>query len=482
MKIRKIRKIENSNVYDIITHKHHNFFANGVLVHNCGEMPLPAWGNCNLGSMNLTKFVKYGFTKRAEFDYDYFKESIKSAVRFLDNINEIAIKYNLYSFKQQVEEVSQTRRVGLGIMGLGDMFVMLGIKFDSMEALETADSIFKTFRDTSYLASIDISKEKEPFKNWDYDKWVKSDFCKILPVEIKELAKKHGMRNLTTNSLAPSGTISIISGVSSGIEPIFKLEYDRKIRMGEDDKIIKVYHPIYQKFLEKNYDFDISLWRTAHDIKWQSRIELQGVIQKYIDTAISSTVNLDKETTVETIKDIYISAWKNKLKGITVYRDGSRSGILLTKKSRPETLESKTYQIKSNNVTYYVTISDIMEDGDLKKKPFEIFINSRDNNDLLSVITRLISAIMRRTDDPSFVITQLIKSANGEYGDFLNKLAEIIRKHMNGRYRKHLQEAKISYNENTTYLSECPGCKELSVVNENGCRTCKKCGWSACEI
>ena len=163
------------------------------------EQPLPAWGNCNLGSLNLTKFVKYGFTKRAEFDFESFKEIVKSSVRFLDNINELSIKYDMYPFKEQLEEVVQTRRVGLGIMGLGDMFTMLGIKFDSREALQISENVMSAFRYNSYSSSLEISKEKGPFKNWDYDKWIKSDFCKNLQNEIKEKAKESGMRNLTVN-------------------------------------------------------------------------------------------------------------------------------------------------------------------------------------------------------------------------------------------------------------------------------------------
>jgi ribonucleoside-diphosphate reductase alpha chain len=445
----------------------------------CGEQPLPAWGNCNLGSINLTKFVKYGFLPRAEFDWEAFKNTVKTSVRFLDNINELAIKWKLFPFQEQVDESIKSRRIGLGVMGLADMFVMLGIKYDSDKAIDFAKRLFETMRNSAYEYSCDLAIEKEPFKMWNYDKWSKSKFIQTLPDTIKERAK-NGMRNLTLLSIAPTGSIALLAGVSSSTEPIFSLEYDRTVNLGDSGatQVMKFYHPLYKRFLDKKYDMDQSIWSLAHNIDWKFRIKMQGVIQQYVCTAISNTVNLPSNATEKNINDIYLMAWKEGLKGITIYRDGCRSNILSIKKSRPYELIGKTYQIKDENEnTYYITLNDI-SDG-LKFKPFEIFINSKESNDYLNTITRLISAIFRRTSDSEFVIEQLKKSTKNENG-ILMKLAKVISEHMRIKEKVDIPQI-INQEKKDNGLQICPQCGQKTLKMEGGCSQCP-CGYGLCSI
>jgi len=453
----------------------------------CGEQPLPAWGNCNLGSINLTKFVKWAFASRAEFDWEGFKTTVKTAVRFLDNVNELSIKYKLFPFQEQIDESVRSRRIGLGVMGLADMFVMLGIKYDTEKGIDFAKRLFETMRNTAYEYSCEIGEEKGSFKMWNYEKWSKAKFVQNMPDYIKEKAKK-GLRNLTLLSVAPTGSIALLAGVSSSTEPIFSLEYHRTVNLGDSGQgqTLKFYHPLYKRFLDKKYEMDESIWTTAHNIDWKFRIRMQGIIQQYVCTAISNTVNLPATSTQQDVHDIYMTAWKEGLKGITIYRDGCRENILTTKKSRPYELIGKTYQIKDEKEdTFYITINNILEG--VKYRPFEIFINSKESNEYLSVITRLLSAIFRRTSDAEFVIKQLEKSSKNGDG-LLLKLAQVINDHM-GIKQSALNKTLIpittlnlSKEEKSDGLQTCPQCGKKTLKKEGGCEECIECGFGKCSI
>ena len=454
----------------------------------CSEETLPEFGACLLGSVTLSKFVKHGLMKRAEVDWDSLKTHLQYGLRFLDNVIDLQIKYKLYPHNEQLEIAKSGRQAGLGILALHDFLILLGKRIDSEDGLEMVAKLSKFITNTVYEYDMDIAKEKGAFPDWDYDLWMKSDFVKELSPHLHEKAKECGVRNISMMSFAPTGSLSMLAGTSSGIEPIFQKSYDRVVKLGGDDKIIEVLHPLYKRYLEKNYDIDESVFVTAHEIPWEKRIRLQAILQKNLDTAISSTINVPADTKDETVRNIYIEAWKQGLKGITIYRDGSRTGILLKKKRRPDTLEAKVYQLKLAETTYYITISDIMEDGELNRKPFEIFVNSRDDNELLKVVTRLISAIMRRTDDITFVIKQLRKSANGS--GLLEGIANIIEKHITKKQIKpvvlkpievkSLQTTKIK----TTGLQECPECHQKTLAMEGGCADCKNpdCNYGRCSI
>lgn len=307
----------------------------------CAEATLGNWGSCNLGSLFLNRFVNKPFTPEANFDFSEFKNSIKTAVRFLDNI--VTLNENKHPITDQTRIDIMGRRIGLGVSGFGDMLAMLGIKYDSEQALEFTDKIFSTLRDTSYNASIDLAIERGPFPAFSEEYlYYGSEFIKRLPDSIKARIKEHGIRNVSILSIAPTGTISIMGQSSSGIEPIFSL-YTKRNTVDNDTNTIKEfeqYHPMIQKyFSEEEYNGAIKMRqlkrkyniREAHDIDWQFRIQIQAIMQKYVDASISSTINLPEDTSTETIQQIYMMAWKYGLKGITVYVDNSRNNVISIK-------------------------------------------------------------------------------------------------------------------------------------------------------
>ena len=349
-----------------------------VSTNPCAEQPLPDGGCCNLGAVNLERFVD----KNGNFMIEEFKSTVAIGTRFLDNV----VDYNMdrHALEDQKNNAKNDRRVGLGILGLGDMFVKMGIQYDSEDALQTIEQIMQIFRDTAYETSIDLASEKGAFPNFDWSGYSKSKFVKNLPKALQNKIKKLGIRNSTLTTVAPTGSGAIVARVTSGVEPIFATSYKRRVKentgYGKTFKEYKVYHPVIQKL----YGTDDSLPDhvvTAHKIDPYFRVRMQGSIQKYIDSSISSTVNLANDITVETIADIYMTAYKSGLKGITVYREGSREGILITNdtknekkseessktstedvektpRSRPNQTKGVTRRIRTGEGTLYITINE----------------------------------------------------------------------------------------------------------------------------
>ncbi len=397
--------------------KNHNaqYFQPLLSTNPCSEKPLPAYGNCDLGSLNLTKFVKGN-----DWDYELLKEVIPIAVRFLDNV----IDVSGYPLKEQEKASKEARRLGLGILGLADALAMMKVRYDSDKALEKVENLLKFIRNESYRASVELAKEKGSFEKFNFDEWSKSEYVQRLPKDIIEDIKKYGIRNVEILSIAPTGSISILAGnVSSGIEPIFSLKYIR-YSLGS---FYYVYHPLVKKYLNKTdeeiTDEDLKklpdYFRTAHEINWEYRVKLQGLIQKYVDSAISSTINLPNDIDPETVKKLYFMAWKEGCKGITIYREGSREGVLITekkervlkptKKERPFAVSGVTYKIKYKGRKWYVTVN-----ADERGMPIEIFAHSSDMVGLewSTALSMMISAVLRRlseNDDPSFIVENLFK-------------------------------------------------------------------------
>ena len=340
------KTVKAQDLWDKITHHAHYSAEPGLLFwdtmkdyHNaeycsplvstnpCAEQPLPEGGCCNLGAINLERFVD----NNKNFTIDKFKETVSMGFRFLDNV----VDYNMkrHALASQKANAKNDRRVGLGILGLADMLVKMNIKYDSEDALQTVDQIMQIFRDTTYETSIELAKEKGAFPNFDWSGYSKSKFIKNLPKNIRDQIQKYGVRNSTLTTVAPTGSGAIVARVSSGIEPIFDTSYRRRVKKNKGNgklfKEYKVYHPIIEKLFgndENLPDYVI----TAHNIDPYFRVKMQGVIQKYIDSSISSTVNLPGDVSVETVADIYMTAYKAGLKGITVYREGAREGVLIT--------------------------------------------------------------------------------------------------------------------------------------------------------
>jgi ribonucleoside-diphosphate reductase alpha chain len=495
-----------------------------VSTNPCAEQPLPDGGCCNLGAVNLERFVD----NNGNFMIDQFKETVGIAARFLDNV----VDYNMdrHALEDQKKNAENDRRVGLGILGLGDMMVRMGIKYDSEDALQTIDQIMQIFRDTAYETSTELAEEKGQFPNFDWNGFSKSKFIKNLPKSLQQKIKQNGVRNCTLTTVAPTGSGAIVSRVTSGVEPIFATSYKRRVKnngdgYGKTFNEYKVYHPIIGKLFETDKNLPDYVV-TAHNIDPYFRVKMQGVIQKYIDSSISSTVNLAEDITIDTVADIYMTAYEAGLKGITVYREGSREGILIsdekTKKTvspseldlnaqitsepreeksprvRPTQTVGVTRRIRTGEGTLYITIN---EDENGLCEVFTTIGKAGGNAAAQSeAISRLISLSLRSGLDPHAIVRQL-KGISGpnptwEDGRLILSTPDAIGKalddyikeregiNIKGQSDQPLDKPLITLaqdHQEENGLIICTKCHNHSVVNEGGCLTCRECGWSKCD-
>jgi ribonucleoside-diphosphate reductase alpha chain len=337
----------------------------------CAEVPLEKGGACNLASINLSRMVKNGYSKTASVDWKNLEQVTKNTIRFLDNV----VSYNelLNPLEKQRKAAAETRRLGLGTMGAADMLNQLGIGYDSTEGINLIEKVMKTIANAAYQASAELAEEKGKSPIFDFEKYAKGPFYQeALSPKTKELVQKNGLRNIALLAIAPTGSISSIVlsyrlgdknylGVSSGLEPIFALFH---IRRSESfgDELFKVFHSSVRAYIDKNElnnetenaqtEAELTeylpsyFFRTAHHIDSDKRVEIQGKCQNFVDHSISSTVNLPETVEPEVISDIYLSAWKRGLKGITVYRDGSRRPILSVDAGKTEFQEMKSKKFK----------------------------------------------------------------------------------------------------------------------------------------
>ncbi len=490
-----------------------------VSTNPCAEQPLPDGGCCNLGAVNLERFVD----KNGNFMIEEFKSTVSIGTRFLDNV----VDYNMdrHALEDQKNNAKNDRRVGLGILGLGDMLVKMGIQYDSEDAIQTIEQIMQIFRDTAYETSIDLASEKGAFLNFDWSGYSKSKFVKNLPKALQNKIKKQGIRNSTLTTVAPTGSGAIVARVTSGVEPIFATSYKRRVKenkgYGKTFKEYKVYHPVIQKLYGTDENLPDHVV-TAHKIDPYFRVKMQGSIQKYIDSSISSTVNLANEITVETIADIYMTAYKSGLKGITVYREGSREGILITNdakdekksekpsntsledtdktpRSRPNQTKGVTRRIRTGEGTLYITIN---EDENGLCEVFTTIGKAGGNAAAQSeAISRLISLSLRSGLDPKAIVRQL-KGISGpnptwEDGRLILSTPDAIGKALDDylfERNEHNAGEKEKKNSDSPRITLAPdrteaeGCFEgvgnmecPNVINEGGCLTCRECGWSKCD-
>lgn len=301
-----------TDVYDMTVENTHNFIANFLVVHNCGEQPLPPYGACLLGSFNLTKYITDG-----KFNYDLFKVDIPHVVRAMDNIVDRAI----YPLPQQEEEAKSKRRMGLGVTGVANAIESLGKPYGSPEFNRAFTKIMKVLRDECYRASIDLAKEKGAFPLYD-EAFLNSEFAKTLPKDIREGIKEHGIRNSHLLSIAPTGTISLSAdNVSSGIEPVFSYFYDRTIQTFDGPRLERVEDYGYRVFGVEGV--------TADSLSVFDHVEVLCIASKYVDSACSKTCNVGDEVTWEEFKEVYMRAYEGGASGCTTFRaSGKRYGIL----------------------------------------------------------------------------------------------------------------------------------------------------------
>lgn len=323
------------DVYDIMMPENHNFVANDIIVHNCGEQPLLAYGNCMLSSINLAEFEKDGGV-----DWKSLKDATKAAVIYLNEVLDEGVEF--LPLPQHKETCKNWRQIGLGVMGWADLLIKLKIRYGSPESIELADKIGEFMTSCALEQSAELAKEYGAYPMYS-DKVLESSFFKAhTNPELTEMVKEYGLRNCALMSIAPTGSISNVLSVSGGIEPIFANSYMRKTEsLHGQEYWYKVYTPIVEDFMaENNIDNEVNLpdyFVTAPNIPYTERIAMQAAWQKHIDAAISSTVNLPEWITVEQVFDLYLEAWKQGLKGVTIYRDNcNRAGVLVNKTDEDE--------------------------------------------------------------------------------------------------------------------------------------------------
>ncbi len=376
------------------------YFEKLIATNPCGEQPLGAWSVCNLGAMNLTAYVN-----NAEFDYESLAQDVQVAMRFMDNVCDA----NFYFYEQTYERQMDIRRTGLGTMGLGDALIKMEIAYGSDESVKVIDKIYKTIRDNAYFASSEIAGDKGSFRKYDKEKYLDGYFIKKLPKYIRENIAKKGIRNAVLLTQAPTGTTSLLSNVSSGIEPVYNFEYKRKDRTGEH----LVYHPLFEEW-KKNHPDEKKpeYFVCAMDLSPEEHLKVQAKVQEYTDSSISKTVNAPNDYTADDVKRLYTKAYEMGCKGITFFRDGSRAGVLENVKEekkaeegntaafgdylmeRPFMVKGATYKMHTPAGKAFITINE-----DESGEPLEVFVNvgkaGSDVGAIAEAMGRMISTTLR---------------------------------------------------------------------------------------
>jgi len=334
----KVISVEDAgfeDVYNITVDDNHNYhivtsseddrsiISSGICIKNCGEIWMSPYDCCCLGALVLPRFLVKNSNDAVDLDWNLLQESITSSVRFLDNV----LSVNNYPLPEIASKCEELRRIGLGITGLHHMLLELELKYNSAKGLEFVDKLMKFIKNCSYEASSDLAKEKGSFLAFKADRFLKSAFVKSLKPSIREKIRVNGMRNCALNTIAPTGTISIISSVSSGIEPIFAPAYERRYRKGEELAVENVIDPLFQRFVAEGRS--TKHFQGAHDLSMRDHLEMQRTCQLHVDNAVSKTINLPFGTSLEELSDLFMEFLPD-LKGVTVYPDGSRENQPLT--------------------------------------------------------------------------------------------------------------------------------------------------------
>ena len=509
-KIISVECVGTDIVYNGTVDDFHNYLVVGekneqfrIVSRNCGEQFLEAGngqglsGNCNLASILLDRFVSNPFTENAKFDFNLFKDIVSRGVRHLDNI--IELNDGRHALEGQNKAAKLGRRLGLGFTGLADTFAALGLAYDSDEAFQITEEIMKVKMEAEYNASIDLAIERGSFPLYDANKHFERGFCKYLPEYIKERAKQYGLRNVAISTIAPSGSISIMAQCSSGIEPIFALKYKRYTQLGVDErKEFTIYHQALARYFNINNTKDVpDYWKASHQIDYSYRIKLQGLLQKYIDASISSTINLPADVSVETVGQIYIDAWREGLKGITVYREGSREGILVTdefaKRAGVPEMDSVTYRVKAEGGDkFYIIVS--YKNKNIKD-PYQVFVMNYKQGDQ-DTFVRIGNSLVKMLKGKGISEERIQKYSNRSKTSLekltrflslsmktncLAEAVEILNEHaFVGTLAMKLYEIFSKSIDAKKGLCKNPDCKSSNVRMEEGCMHCLDCGWSGC--
>ncbi|MBP9778310.1 MAG: HNH endonuclease [Rickettsiaceae bacterium] len=534
----------------------------------CGELPLGHGDACRLFCINLAAYVNNPYTDKASYDYDKLYKDAQIAQRFIDNIVDLEeeaikkiiakiesdpeplfVKQNILNlWKTILDKCVGGRRTGTGITALGDSLAMLGIKYGSEESLDIVEKIYQALKLGCYQSSVEMAEEIGPFRDWDWEKEKDNPFLNRLKLDktsycdgekLFNKMSQVGRRNINLLTTAPTGTISTQACIAinqiryhnttSGIEPLFMISFTRRKKGNPSDldfrtdfvdqngdswMEFKIYHEPINGWADlnrdKNKDDNPYVGSCAQEIDWKNRVILQGLANKHIDNSISSTLNLPEDVSLDEVREIYNAAWKNNLKGVTIYRDNCRTGVLvdstkLNKNSinktkapkRPKSLPCEVYHINIKGVPYFILI------GILDNDPYEVFAGKNKNGKFIipttvksgvitkksrgkyhaifddgtelmpitafceneeEALTRLISAALRHGADISFLVHQLEKT-DGDMQSFSKSIARALKK-------------KIK-NGTKVFGEECPSCSN-ELIRQEGCLMCNNCGYSKC--
>lgn len=487
----------------------------------CGEQPLPPYGACLLGSINLAKLVEHPFDKNAYLDVSQLEDLVSTAVRMMDNVIEVS----QFPLEAQKLEAKNKRRIGLGVTGLADALLMVGLRYGSDEAVKKTEKWMKTIALSAYKASINLAEEKGAFPLFDPEKFIVSGKMIQMDEDVKQAVHKFGIRNALLTSIAPTGTISLYAGnVSSGIEPVFAYSYKRKVLQNDGSHVE-----------EEVVDYAVQLWRdkfgnaplpdffvSAQNLTPADHVKMQAAAQKWVDSSISKTINCPEDISFDDFKEVYIQAYDTGCKGCTTYRPNEVTGSVLSAASeeksasdqevngdiiymsepldRPSTLDGNTYKLKwpDSEHAIYVTINDIIVND--KRRPFEVFINSKNMEHFAWTVglTRMISAVFRRGGDVSFVVDELKAVfdprggawVGGKYiPSILAAIGGILEEHMmkigfikdsdTSLFHKSGEVTKVE-NLKLSRQKSCTSCGQFDLQMIEGCMTCRSCGYSKC--
>ena len=481
----------------------------------CGEQPLPPYGACLLGSINLARLVSAPFEQGAGIDTAALDDLVRTAVRMMDNV----VDASRFPLPQQAEEARLKRRIGLGVTGLADALLMMGLRYGSDAAVEQTRAWMRAIARAAYLASVDLAAEKGAFALFDAEKYLASGTMQAMDADVREAVRAHGIRNALLTSIAPTGTISLYAGnVSSGIEPVFAYGYTRK-----------VLQPDGSRTEEEVVDYAVALWRDRHGdtplpdyfvsaqtLAPMDHVRMQAAAQAWVDSSISKTINCPEDISFEAFKEVYMAAWDLGCKGCTTYRPNAVTGSVLTVSEssdaapqsdsgaeviylsepldRPEALEGQTYKVKwpVSEHAIYITVNDIVVGG--RRRPFEVFINSKNMEHYAWTValTRMISAVFRRGGDVSFVVEELKAVFDPRGGAWMGgRYIPSILAAIGGVIEEHL--VSIGFIEGVglglksdpkasgpARAQACPSCGAYELVMIEGCMTCRACGHSKC--
>ena len=499
-------------VYDLTEPATHSFIANGFVAHNCGEQPLLPYESCNLASINLARMLRFS-DEGTEIDWDTLLDTVDTAVHLLDNV----IDMNRYPIPAIEEMTKRTRRIGLGVMGFADLLVTLGIPYDSVEALNLAEALLGAIKDQAHRASMKLARERGAFAAWENS---------IYSGSPNNPSPK--MRNSAPTTIAPTGTISIIAGVSSGIEPLFALAYVRNVM--DNTRLIET-NPQFEA-IAKHEGFhseelmrriaqtgtlqglnEVPTWvkevfRTSHDISPEWHVNMQAAAQKHVDNAVSKTINFPASATPEEVGKAFMHAYKSGCKGITVYRDSSKAGQVLSTtpelkteapqsgvspRARPQVVRGVTERVRTGHGNMYVTIN-----FDEQQTPFEVFANLGKaggcDSAQIEAISRLVSLALRSGIDISVILEQIAGITccpawdNGTRVQSSPDALAVAFKRQTGGIspadNAHQNQIPMSFDPPPVLPAggrlRCPECSGPLTYQE-GCAMCPACSWNRCD-